>query len=66
MRLPGPPIIYYGTEVGLSQPRGKVREIGLKSSRMGMLWGEEQDKDLRSFYKEIIHQRSEVKPQIRQ
>jgi glycosidase len=62
MRLPGPPIIYYGTEVGLSQPRGKVREIGLESSRMPMLWGEQQDKELLSFYREIIHLRSEVKP----
>jgi len=64
MRMPGPPIIYYGTEVGLSQPQGKVREIGLESSRMPMLWGEEQDKDLLNFYKEIIQQRSEMKPWI--
>jgi glycosidase len=66
MLLPGPPIIYYGTEVGLSQPRGKVREIGLESSRMEMLWGEQQDGDLLRFYKDIIRQRSEVKPWIRQ
>jgi glycosidase len=65
MRLPGPPIIYYGTEVGLSQPRGKVLEIGLESSRMPMLWREDQDEELLNFYKEIIHQRSEVKPWIR-
>ena len=66
MRLPGPPIIYYGTEVGLSQSRGKVREVGLESSRMPMLWDDEQDKDLLSLYKEIIYQRSEGKPWIRQ
>ena len=65
MSLPGPPIIYYGTEVGLSQPMGKVREIGLESSRMAMPWDGEQDKELLRSYKELIHQRFEAKPWTR-
>lgn len=49
--LPSPPIIYYGTEVGLSQ----LREIGrLEESRLPMLWEEGQDKDLLAFYQKLI------------
>ncbi len=54
--LPSPPIIYYGTEVGLSQ----LREVGrLEESRLPMLWGEEQDRDLFSFYQQLIAWRRE-------
>ncbi len=49
--LPSPPIIYYGTEVGLSQ----LREVGrLEESRLPMLWREDQDKDLFFFYQQLI------------
>ena len=49
--LPSPPIIYYGTEVGLSQ----LKDVGrLEESRLPMLWGEEQDRDLFSFYQQLI------------
>jgi len=49
--LPHPPIIYYGTEVGLSQ----LETIGrLEESRLPMLWDAEQNTSLLMFYKELI------------
>lgn len=57
MRLPGPPIIYYGTEVGRSQRYSKEDGFGLEASREPMLWGEEQDQDLLEYYKTIIKDR---------
>ncbi|MDQ3249083.1 MAG: glycoside hydrolase family 13 protein [Chloroflexota bacterium] len=50
--LGGPPVIYYGTEVGLSQPssKGSWRE----ESRHPMLWGEAQDSDLLDYFKQLI------------
>ena len=53
--LGGPPIIYYGTEVGLSQPRSKGpwRE----EARHPMLWDEAQDDDLFNYFQQIIELR---------
>ncbi|ACK71548.1 alpha amylase catalytic region [Gloeothece citriformis PCC 7424] len=52
--LPNPPIIYYGTEVGLSQ----LQEVGrLEESRLPMIWGEQQDLELLKFYQELINLR---------
>jgi glycosidase len=49
--LPHPPIIYYGTEVGLSQ----IQEVGrLEESRLPMLWDDQQDRDLLQFYQKLI------------
>lgn len=59
MQLPGPPIIYYGTEVGLSQPISTRGGAGLHVSRTPMLWGDDQDKDLFAFYQSVIKQRLE-------
>jgi cyclomaltodextrinase len=56
MALDAPPIIYYGTEVGLSQDRSK-RGLGLEVSRMVMPWGADQDADLLDFYRGIIRER---------
>jgi len=58
MRLPAPPVIYYGTEVGLSQ-REDTQTGGLDVSRLPMLWGDEQDTDLLDFYRDLIHTRRE-------
>jgi cyclomaltodextrinase len=55
--LPGPPIIYYGTEVGLSQLRAVGR---LEEARLPMPWGEEQDRWLLAFYKDLIRLRRET------
>jgi len=55
--LPHPPIIYYGTEVGLSQrhdleyPDGSRR---MEESRTPMPWGADQDQELLQFYKRLI------------
>jgi cyclomaltodextrinase len=54
MRLPGPPIIYYGTEVGLTQRHSKEDGFGLEVSRAPMVWGDEQDRDLLAYYKSLI------------
>jgi cyclomaltodextrinase len=58
MKLPGPPIIYYGTEVGLSQNHSK-QGLGLEVSRAVMLWDEAQDRDLLSYYRQIIAERKQ-------
>lgn len=53
-RQPGPPVIYYGTEVGLGQNAGKYDGQGLEESRLPMLWGADQDTALLAFYRELI------------
>ena len=45
--LGGPPMIYYGTEVGLSQPRAKGPHR--EEARHPMLWGEAQDRELLAY-----------------
>lgn len=60
--LPGPPVIYYGTEVGLTQTISKTSEVGLEASRGAMVWGEEQDRELFAFFQELIAARQEAKP----
>jgi glycosidase len=54
--LIGPPVIYYGTEVGLSQ-HNDVMQHGRaihEEARLPMIWGEEQDRHLFAFYKDLI------------
>ena len=54
--LPNPPIIYYGTEVGLSQ----VKEVGrLEEARQPMVWGSLQDRSLYKFYQDLIKLRNQ-------
>ncbi len=45
-----PPVIYNGTEVGVSQrnPLGRFEE-----ARLPMLWGDEQDKDLLAYFRRL-------------
>jgi glycosidase len=62
--LSGPPVIYYGTEVGLSQARD-VRQDGRglpEESRLPMLWGNDQDTDMLEYYRQLIRLRSELSP----
>lgn len=54
MQFPGPPIIYYGTEVGLTQRRSKNDGFGLEVSREPMRWGNAQDRDLLSYYQTLV------------
>lgn len=56
MSLPNPPIIYYGTEVGVQQ-KYSTREEGLHVSRVPMLWDKHQDTELLNFYKQQIQKR---------
>lgn len=61
--LTGPPVVYYGTEVGLSQNRD-VRQEGRgvpEESRLPMLWGDEQDLQLFNFYRQLIEVRKKFK-----
>lgn len=61
--LPHPPIIYYGTEVGLSQ----LETVGrLEESRLPMLWDTEQDPVLLAFYKQLIALRRQTSDLWRQ
>ena len=48
--LPAPPIIYNGTEIGVSQrnPLGRFEE-----ARLPMLWGDEADGDLLGYFRRL-------------
>ncbi len=58
--LPGPPVIYYGTEIALSQnaPLGRLEE-----ARLPMPPPEQWNRALRNFYSALIQLRREVQPQ---
>ncbi|GAB4460305.1 MAG: alpha-amylase family glycosyl hydrolase [Anaerolineales bacterium] len=59
--LAGAPVIYYGTEVGLSQP-ADVMQHGRaihEEARMPMLWGADQNRDLFEFYRQLIQIRKD-------
>ncbi|HEX6385594.1 MAG TPA: alpha-amylase family glycosyl hydrolase [Anaerolineae bacterium] len=55
--LSGAPIVYNGTEVGVSQECGMFEygSQGMAECRQPMAWGEEQDKELLAFFKWLIH-----------
>jgi len=61
-RLPGPPIIYYGTEVGMTEHPTDDPRDKLVGCRAPMVWGADQDKDLFTFYQTLIRQREKAKP----
>lgn len=61
-RLPNPPIILYGTEVGARQPIS-TRAGGLDAGRVPMPWGAAQDASLLAFYTDLIQQRKARKGQ---
>lgn len=52
MTLDGSPIVYYGTEVGLSQYGDAHKENAY--ARAPMLWGEQQDRALFEHYRYLI------------
>lgn len=54
--LTGPPILYYGTEVGLSQERPIHQgESGIfEEARLPMRWGEAQDVELSEYFRRLI------------
>lgn len=57
--LPGAPIIYYGTEVGLSQERDMMQNGHAihEEGRLPMIWNEDQDKQLLAAYQDLVHLR---------
>jgi glycosidase len=55
--LPNPPIVYYGTEVGLSQLRDVRSADGSghpEEARLPMPWNAIQDVDLLDFYRRLV------------
>ena len=65
--LAGAPVIYYGTEVGLSQ-HNDVMQHGRaihEEARLPMVWGTGHDQDLLKFYKELTALRK-AHPALRQ
>lgn len=56
--LAGPPVVYYGTEVGLGQERD-VRDASDAEARRPMPWGDEQDAELSDFYRRLVRLRRE-------
>jgi cyclomaltodextrinase / maltogenic alpha-amylase / neopullulanase len=53
--LSGPPIVYYGTEAGLSQTR-PLHQAGsamFEAARLPMLWGAEQDPGLVEYFRRL-------------
>lgn len=65
--LPGPPIIYYGTEVGVTQLRDLEYPDGsrkLEESRTPMIWGPDQNADLLDFYRRLIQHRKQVEQRL--
>lgn len=56
--LPDIPVVYYGTEVGLSQRQGIHDRRGgfgiLEEARLPMLWGSEQNGTLLAYYRSLI------------
>ena len=51
MTSPGAPVVYYGTEVGLTQRHDASMENA--EARLPMLWGEEQDADLLAHFQKL-------------
>jgi cyclomaltodextrinase / maltogenic alpha-amylase / neopullulanase len=58
--LIGPPVIYYGTEVGLSQHQDVMQNGRAihEETRLPMVWGEEQNRDVYAFYRSLIQLRA--------
>ncbi len=55
--LSGPPIVYYGTEAGVSQERpihGENSFGVFEEARQPMKWGESQDVELRAFFQRLV------------
>lgn len=55
--LMGSPIVYQGTEVGVSQQKNMwdPDSQGMVECRQPMAWGDAQDEDLHAYYKWLIH-----------
>jgi glycosidase len=66
--LPGPPIVYYGTEVGLSQQHAIKDESvwgGDRHARLPMLWGADQDAVTLDVFRQLARVRA-ARPELRE
>ena len=54
--LSGPPILFNGTEVGVQQKMGisEPGSQGMEECRQPMIWDDDQDADLRDFFRKLI------------
>jgi len=54
--LIGPPIVYNGSEVGIQQERGMQEpdSQGMEENRQPMLWGADQDAEIREYFRWLI------------
>lgn len=59
--LPQPPVLYYGTEVGMSQERDKRDRTGQgdAETRRPMWWDDRQDRELYAYFRRLFHLRRE-------
>jgi cyclomaltodextrinase len=61
-KLPGPPIVYYGTEIGMSEFQTDDPHDRLVGCRAPMEWGVAQDREMFSFYQSLVRKRAQDKP----
>lgn len=61
-RLPGPPVIYYGTEVGMTEAQTDDPRDRLVGCRAPMEWGAAQDREMFAFYQDLVRARNKAKP----
>lgn len=57
MKLPGPPILYYGTEIGLTHAIS-TQDAGLEVGRVPMIWDDRQDRRLLEDVSALLHERA--------
>ncbi len=58
-KLAGPPIIYYGTEIGMTEFDTNDPHDRLVGCRAPMVWNHEQDREMFSFYQGLIRNRQQ-------
>lgn len=60
LTLPGPPVVYYGTECGVGQrvPMHGDEGVGMAEARRPMLWDDAQDRDMQAYFRDLIHFRA--------
>jgi glycosidase len=60
--MKGAPIIYYGTEAGLSQERDMIQRGRAihEEGRLPMIWGKQHDTDLLAFYRALCKIRAQA------
>ena len=59
--LPGSPVVYYGTERGLSQERSTSSEIGLDEARLPVDWSDDSRSGLRDYFRRLGEARRHIR-----